>query len=56
MTDTIWKCEQLQAGRVYASSIFNSKEEAEAFAKHLERVVPDQFFRIEPILASQVWN
>ena len=56
MTDTVWKCEQLRAGRVYASSVFSSKEEAERFVDKIKHAVPDQFFRIEPILASQVWN
>ncbi len=56
MTETVWKCEQLRAGQVYSSMVFNSKEEAEAFADKMQSYVPDQFFRIEPILASQVWN
>ena len=56
MTETVWKCEQLRAGKVYSSTVFNSKEEAEAFADKIQNYVPDQFFRIEPILASQVWN
>ena len=56
MQETVWKCEQLRAGRVYSSSLFNSKEEAERFADKMQHAVPDQIFRIEPILASQVWN
>jgi hypothetical protein len=56
MTETVWICEQLRAGEVYASMLFHSKEEAEAFVQKMQRAVPDQFFRIEPVEAKQVWN
>ncbi|MHB1020928.1 MAG: hypothetical protein ACYC46_08865 [Acidobacteriaceae bacterium] len=56
MTDTMWKCEQLRAGKVYSSMLFDSKEEAEQFVNKMHQIAPDQFFRIEPILAKQVWN
>ena len=56
MTNMVWKCEQLRAGQVYTSMVFHSKEEAEQFANKMQQVLPDQFFRVEAILASQVWN
>ena len=56
MTETVWKCEQLRAGQVYASLLFNSLEEAEAFVDKMQNAAPDHFYRIEPIAAKQVWN
>jgi len=56
MTETVWKCEQLRFGQVYSSMLFNSLEEAEEFVGRMQNAVPDQFFRIEPVEAKQVWN
>jgi hypothetical protein len=36
--------------------MFNTKQEAEEFMARMSQMEPDQFFRIEPIDASQVWN
>lgn len=56
MTDTVWKCEQIFAGTVYESDLFNSREEAEEYAKKIQRHSPDLFFRIEKMDVKQVWN
>jgi len=57
MTDTVvWKCEQLRAGTVYDSNIFDSREEAEQYARKIMSVAPDLFFRIEPMDVKMVWN
>ncbi|HEX3940830.1 MAG TPA: hypothetical protein VHX11_05045 [Acidobacteriaceae bacterium] len=53
---TMWKCEQLRAGNVYAKFMFNTKEQAESFASEMTRVQPDIFFRIEPVETSAIWN
>ena len=54
--DTMWKYEQLRAGRVYAKFMFNSREEAEDFASQMSKVEPDLFSRIEPVAAKAIWN
>jgi hypothetical protein len=54
--DTMWKYEQLRAGRVYNSFMFNTRQEAEEFATQMTKVEPDLFSRIEPIEARAVWN
>jgi hypothetical protein len=56
MTDTMWRCEQLRAGQVYNSVLFNTEEEAENFAAQMQRVEPDLMWRIEPVPASTIWN
>lgn len=54
--ETVWKCEQWRAGTVLDSNLFDSKEEAEQFAKNLINVAPDLFLRIEPMNVKLVWN
>ncbi len=54
--DTMWKYEQLRAGRVYNRFMFNTRQEAEEFATEMAKVEPDLFSRIEPIEAKAVWN
>jgi hypothetical protein len=56
MNSLMWKCEQVRAGQVYASTLFHSKQEAEDFVEKMQNAVPDLFFRIEEIEAKQVWN
>jgi hypothetical protein len=56
MTDTIWKFEQLRAGRIYNQVMFNTREEAENFAAKMNKAEPDLFCRIEPVEASSLWN
>jgi hypothetical protein len=53
---TMWKYEQLRAGKVYAKFMFNTREQAESFASQMTKVEPDLFCRIEPVEASAVWN
>jgi hypothetical protein len=56
MTDTLWKCEQLRAGQVYHTLMFNTREEAEKFRAQLNRMEPDMFCRIEAVPVRMVWN
>ena len=56
MTDTMWKYEQLRAGKIYNQVMFNTREEAESFAAQMTRVEPDLFWRIEPVEARLWWN
>ncbi len=55
-SETVWKCEQLLAGSVYDKSLFDTREEAENYARKLMSVAPDTFVRIEPMDVKMVWN
>ncbi len=55
MTDTVWQCEQLRAGKVYSKELFQTRAEAEEFVARMARVAPDIFCRIEPIGVEKVW-
>jgi len=54
--ETLWRCEALRAGKLYNSSLFGSREEAEQFAAKMRESEPDQMFSVEAIKASAVWN
>jgi hypothetical protein len=56
MTNTIWRCEQLRAGKVYNRVTFDTREEAEQFAAQMRKAEPDLFWRIEQVEARMVWN
>jgi hypothetical protein len=56
MTDTMWKCEQLRAGRVYNKVMFNTRDEAEQFAAQMGKVEPDLFWNIEAVPVKAIWN
>jgi hypothetical protein len=56
MTETMWKCDQVRAGRLYNRMMFDTKEEAVQFAQRMQQMEPDQIFSIEAIEARQVWN
>lgn len=56
MTDTLWKCEQVRAGKVCEKLMFDTREQAEKFLAHMKRSAPDLFWRMEPIAAKMVWN
>jgi hypothetical protein len=56
MTDTVWKCEQMRAGQVYDTVLFDTREQAEEFLAHMKRNAPDLFWRMEPVEAKMVWN
>lgn len=53
---TIWRFEQLRAGQVYTSAMFNTRKEAEDFAGEMTRMEPDLLCRVEPIEARTIWN
>jgi hypothetical protein len=56
MTETMWRCDQVRAGRLYNRMMFDTREEAEQFAHRMQQMEPDQMFSIEAIEARQVWN
>jgi hypothetical protein len=56
MTETMWRCDQVRAGRLYNRMMFDTREEAEKFAQRMQQMEPDQMFSIEAIEAKQVWN
>ena len=56
MAEMLWRCEGKRGGRVYASGLFASLEEAQHFAQQLQQAEPDQTFDVEQIKASAVWN
>jgi hypothetical protein len=56
MTETMWRCDQVRAGRLYNRMMFDTREEAEQFVQRMQQMEPDQVFSIEAIEAKQVWN
>ena len=56
MTETMWRCDQVRAGRLYNRMMFDTREEAEQFMQRMQQMEPDQMFSIEAIEAKQVWN
>lgn len=56
MTDVVWKCEQVRGGQVWDKVVFDTKEEAEDFLRHMKQSAPDLFWRLEQIKAKMVWN
>ena len=56
MTETMWRCDQVRAGRLYNRMMFDTREEAEQFVQRMQQMEPDQVFSIEAIEARQVWN
>ncbi len=56
MSDVLWQCEALRAGRLYQRSLFATREEAESFARQLQVMEPDQMLNVAEIKASTVWN
>jgi hypothetical protein len=56
MTETMWRCDQVRAGRLYNRMMFDTREEAVQFAQRMQQMEPDQMFSIEAIEARQVWN
>ncbi len=56
MSDVLWRCDALRAGRLYQRSLFATREEAEEFVQKMQQAEPDQMFNVEAIKASTVWN
>jgi hypothetical protein len=54
--EMLWRCEGKRGGRVYASGLFGTLEEAQKFAQELRKAEPDQTFNVEQIKASTIWN
>ncbi len=56
MDSTMWKCEQIRAGKVYNKILFNTQAEAELFASQLRKAEPDLMYRVEAVPAWMEWN
>lgn len=56
VSDVLWRCDALRAGKLYTRTLFGTREQAEEFALHMRRSEPDQTFNVEAIKASTVWN
>ncbi len=56
MTETMWQCDQVRAGRLYNRILFDTQREAMEFVQRMRRMEPDQVFSVEAIEAKQVWN
>ena len=56
VSDVLWQCNALRAGKLYNRSLFGTQAEAEAFAMRMRESEPDQMFNVEAIKASTVWN
>jgi len=56
MNETLWRCDQVRAGRLYNRMMFDTREEAEQFMNRMRQMEPDQTISIEAIDARQVWN
>ena len=53
MNETMWRCDQVRAGRLYNRMMFDTREEAEQFMNRMREMEPDQTISIEPIDARQ---
>ena len=56
MQETVWMAEQFRAGQVLNKITFDSKEEAEQFARKMVSIEPDIFWKIEAIPVKLVWH
>ena len=56
VTETLWRCDQVRAGRLYNRMMFDTREEAEQFMNRMRQMEPDQTILIEAVDARQVWN
>lgn len=56
VSETLWRCDALRAGKLYQRSLFGTREEAEAFALRMRESEVDLMFNVEAIKASAVWN
>jgi hypothetical protein len=56
VTEILWRCDALRAGKLYSRSLFGTRMEAEEFAAKMRQSEPDQMFNVEAIKASAVWN
>jgi hypothetical protein len=56
VSEILWQCDALRAGRLYQRSLFGTRTEAEDFAAKMREMEPDQMFNVEAIKASAVWN
>ena len=56
VSETLWQCDALRAGRLYQRSLFGTRAEAEEFAVRMRESEADLMFNVEAIKASAVWN
>ena len=48
MTETMWKCDQVRAGRLYNRMMFDTKEEAVKFAQRMTVDLRDEIVDLRP--------
>jgi hypothetical protein len=54
MTNTVWRCEQVRAGEVTSSVVFESEEQATRFVTRMRLAEPDLnvIWRVERVEAN----
>ncbi len=52
----VWRCDAMRAGSLYNRMMFDTRAEAEEFARKMRQHEPDQMFNVEAIKASTIWN
>jgi hypothetical protein len=54
--ETVWRCDAMRAGMLYSRTMFDTRGEAEEYARNMRNTEPDQMFLVESVAASSVWN
>ena len=52
MTETMWRCDQVRAGRLYNRMMFDTREEAEQFVQRMQQMEPDRIRLLRIALAE----
>lgn len=55
-TEMVWRCDAMRAGQLYNRTLFDTRGEAEDYARNMRNAEPDQMFNVESVAASTVWN
>jgi hypothetical protein len=55
-TEMVWRCDAMRAGQLYSRTLFDTRLDAEEFARTMRLTEPDQMFYVESMQASAVWN
>ncbi len=55
-TEMVWRCDAMRAGQLYSRTLFDTRQDAEEFARTMRQTEPDQMFHVEAMQASAVWN
>ena len=52
MTETMWRCDQVRAGRLYNRMMFDTREEAEKFAQRMQQMELGDCWLRAPVLQT----